>query len=224
MDFAGSLTFHANTYIQVLSEMCEGIARHGFRRLLLLNGHGGNISLASAAVTEFRHHHRGVAVATASYWDLAADEINHWLRSRRGGICHACELETALVLALHESLVDLDQAAPNMVVRTSKFISDDLLGGSSVFAPADIAEISSTGTIGDPTLASRERGEEILRLIVSAVGSFLVEFREWDLERPAAAPDLNLTSYQSAEGTGPQAAGSLQSTRTSLPQQGDRAK
>ena len=186
MSFSGTLTFRASTYVQVLSEICEGIAQHGFRRVLLLNGHGGNLGLASAAIADVRHRNPQVAVVAASYWDLAADEINQWRRSGSGGISHGGELETALALAIREELVDLDKATPNITDHSSAFISDDLLGGGRVFFPTDTADLSSTGTIGDPTLASKARGEEILNLVVGAVARFLVEFGEWDLDRPGA--------------------------------------
>lgn len=80
-----SLTLSFDTYQQVITDLVESLIRAGFRRLLMINGHGGNTDPLHLTVTRVRDRHE-VLVATADYWDLARDEFNRILESRSGGM------------------------------------------------------------------------------------------------------------------------------------------
>ncbi len=74
MEFAGTLTLSMGTFITVVEEICESLIHHGFRRIIVLNGHGGNhdpIKIAARNVAD----KTGVAVAAGSYWNMAADDL-----------------------------------------------------------------------------------------------------------------------------------------------------
>src|SRR5262249_32623223 len=58
LDFAGTLSATPRAYLDLLADLLENLLNHGFRRLVLLNGHGGNIVPASQVVFEVRQRHR----------------------------------------------------------------------------------------------------------------------------------------------------------------------
>ncbi len=179
MDFPGTVSLDDTAFSAVAGQAARSLARHGFRRIALLNGHGGNANLLKNLVQTLRYDH-GVSAVFASYWDFALRELAAWRKSEPGGIMHACEMETALMLASRPDLVRMD-AAKDHYLEKSNYLAADLLSGGPVAAAASFKELSPTGVIGAPTLASRERGEELLEAMVAAVAAFFEEFASWPL-------------------------------------------
>src|SRR2546422_2085183 len=89
--FAGTTTLSTRTFLDVARELVESMAVHGFRRFLLLNGHGGNQALLNVAVTELRERRRDLKVVHATYWVIAARAFQEIRESADGGMGHACE-------------------------------------------------------------------------------------------------------------------------------------
>ncbi len=179
LDFPGTLSLDDNTFGEVVGQTIRSLAAHQFRRILILNGHGGNANLLKNVVQSLRYKF-GISAAFASYWDFALKELAEWRESESGGIMHACEMETALMLASRPDLPQMERAKDHFLEK-STYLADDLLSGGSVSKAASFKELSPTGVIGAPTLATRERGEELMRKMVSAVAAFLKEFASWPL-------------------------------------------
>lgn len=179
MSYAGTITLSAATFTALVSDVATSLWNHGVRKILFLNGHGGNAQLLAAAVQELRYQ-RGVRAAAASYWSLASDAVSRWRLSDRGGINHACEMETSLMAAAHPGVV-----RPVAGVGTP---SDPGLTGTvrDLADPAAVAvalafdELSEDGSLGAWHLADAERGAELLEEIVSAVAGFVREFGQWE--------------------------------------------
>jgi creatinine amidohydrolase len=124
----------------------------------------------------------GISVAAANYWDFALQELAAWRQSQPGGIMHACEMETSLMLASRPDLVQMDKAQDHFLDR-SKYLAADLLSGGPLSVAASFAELSPTGVIGAPSLADPERGVELLDAMVAAVARFLVDHAAWPLTK-----------------------------------------
>ena len=101
MNFAGSLSLSPRTYIQVLQEQCRAIAAHGFKRIAIINGHGGNTAPTKTALIDINNE-LGFPVYFMSY--ISVDE-RPFLETQTG-MNHACESETSMMLAYDETLVD----------------------------------------------------------------------------------------------------------------------
>ena len=179
LDFPGTVTLDDTTFSKLVGQIVESLAGHGFRRILILNGHGGNANLLKNLVQTLRYE-SGIKAVFASYWDFALKELADWRESESGGIMHACEMETSLMLASRPDLAKLELAKDHFLER-SRYMPDDLLSGGPVATAASFRELSPTGAIGAPTLATRERGEELLEAMVAAVAGFLEEFAEWQI-------------------------------------------
>src|SRR4051812_4590659 len=131
MRFAGTVTLRSETFIQVLCEVCDSLLRQGLRRVLVLNGHGGNISAADVAICRVGEAWHGKArVATATYWHLVAHRTGEFRQSAPGGMGHACEFETSLMLAAHADLVRMERAVTHYPQPPSPALSTDLFGSS----------------------------------------------------------------------------------------------
>ena len=104
-----------------------------------------------------------VCLVCTDIFKMAADSVARHRESPLGGISHACEYETALMLHF-QTRVDMESARDEPVLSPSRFVSDDMCGpASKVFWSTWRYQKSVTGTYGCPTLASAEKGAAIFR-------------------------------------------------------------
>jgi creatinine amidohydrolase len=174
MDFAGTITLRFDTMVNVVCDVCRSIHHHGFRKILLLNGHGGNSALLNGAA--IRLVEEKIYVASMTYWAPIGAELSELGKSPIGGMSHACEMETSLQLHLRPHLVDMASAVAEPIVPQTSFFQRDFRAGGSVSYPLDLKLDSRNGVRGDPTYAEAATGEKILQAAVTKVGQFLREF------------------------------------------------
>jgi creatinine amidohydrolase len=174
MEFAGTLSATPRVYLDLLNGLAENFLQHGFRRLLFVNGHGGNDVPGRQAIFELRQRHRerkDVLFLFATYWSLGAQPAKADATFSQCEMGHACEWETSMMLRLSPHLVgDFKKAAP-------------IESGSS-FAPAArgwiTRERSEPGHIGEPQHASAKKGETLFRLFAEDVAALLERVIRWD--------------------------------------------
>lgn len=184
MEFPGSLTLTEETFVQVATEIGMSIVRHGFRRLLFLNGHGGNTAPLRVVVNRIRHRTDGsVLSVTANYWDLIREEVQALRRSKPGGISHAGEFETSAVMALDETLVLSDKRVKFLPKWTNGYFMPGWYTPSAVTPGFHLKDITASGVVGDPTVATKESGERFLEVAGRAVGAFVEAFAAWEWDR-----------------------------------------
>lgn len=125
--FGGSFSLTVATYHALLRDLCGSILRAGFRRVVLVNGHGGNMSALNALSVELTRE-LDAPIAVATYWLLAEDAFSAILEDQRS-ILHACEGETSMMMALAPDLVDgarLSQAVGPMAERAGSVLNQPL--------------------------------------------------------------------------------------------------
>ena len=167
LDFAGTLSAAPRTYLDVLGDLIDNLVSHGFRRIVLLNGHGGNIVPAGQAVFEARQRYRdrsNLLLLAATYWQLGATPRqldSSFVQDQMG---HACEWETSMILHL----------APHLVGDLSQV---EAVTPRMPFEPASQGWItkdrSAAGHIGDPRQASAAKGQALFRVFSHDVVTFL---------------------------------------------------
>jgi creatinine amidohydrolase len=181
MSLNGTITLDYAVMAGVLGCVCQSILRDGFRRIFILNGHGGNADGIYTFIGEFTAKHR-VPLAGGTYWDIAAAEIAAILE-RQNALLHACEAETSMMLALRPELRAESSDAGGLAG-----IGGDLVPGLSaipgvnagVYRWRQLSSRSHTGVIGEPAAASSEKGERLLDAIASAIATALLEERLWE--------------------------------------------
>ena len=174
LDFAGTLSASPRTYLDLLNGLAEDFVQHGFRRLVFVNGHGGNDVPGRQAVFELRQRHRqrdDLLFVLATYWSLGAKpwESNPSLQQHAMG--HACEWETSMMLRLAPQLVGDYRAAA-------------AVDPGVPFTPASrgwiTRERTMPGHIGSPHLATAEKGEHLFSVFAADVVAFLERVVRWD--------------------------------------------
>lgn len=184
-----SLTLSFDTYQLVITELLESLIRTGFRRLLIINGHGGNTDSLHLTVTRVRDRHK-VLVATADYWNLARDEFNRIRSSPAGGMGHACEYETSAVMHLEGALVRKDRIQPEYPPTIPGWFAIDMTKpGGPVKLGTRFEDITRRGVVGDPTLATPEKGQQFIEAAVTRLVELLVSFATWSIENGVGVGD-----------------------------------
>lgn len=182
MRFPGSVTLQAETLLALVSDIIASVVRHGFRRVLIVNGHGGNGGAIDVLASTLGHRHYGTArIATLTYFALAAEAITRLRRSGPGGMGHAGEFETSMIQHLRSELVKIDRAETTYPDPGSPHLTTDLVGSQVPRVYHDFADLSPSGTLGDPSLASPEAGEAFFAASVTALANFLKDFRTWQI-------------------------------------------
>lgn len=179
--FPGTLSAHQMPYIQMIIELCGSIVSMGAKKVFLLNGHGGNDIPVRAALRELKSLYSNVLFVFASYWSLSMKTIKDVRDSDLGGIGHACEMETSLMLHLHPERVKMALAKRDGPKHCDTYRKVDMQHGRPIYFVNEFDEVTENGTIGHPDLATAEKGKMFFDGIVADVAVFVDEFTKWKL-------------------------------------------
>jgi len=182
MHFPGSITLRADTMIAMVSDIVASVVTHGFRRIVIVNGHGGNGGVIDVLASTLGHRFYGQArIVTLTYFQLAREAIIANRDSKHGGMGHACEFETALMLRIRPDLVHMERAVTRYPDPGSPYLSTDLVHAGMVKTFLAFDDLSESGTFGDPGLANEGKGDRFLTLSAAALADFLKDFSTWPM-------------------------------------------
>lgn len=175
--FEGTITLTPDTFMRLVTETCASTARHGARRLLILNWHEGN-SASLAIAAEDLHRTHGLSVVTCQACYVAADLYG----PSSGGLTHGGEIEALAVLAHRPDLVHLDRITGSSDHGHGHHM--DKLRRTKNFQPVltDIRSIAPSGWFGKPEHATAEKGHRMLSDIADAIAKEATEIFA-DLDR-----------------------------------------
>ncbi|MFM7318408.1 MAG: creatininase family protein [Isosphaeraceae bacterium] len=161
LPFGGTLTATLPTYELMLMEILRPLLHQGFGRVMLLNGHGGNIDPLQVALRRLDREFTGSVLTGAAYWDLAAKELAALCSGPRKSMGHACELETSMMMHLRPDLVRADE-----IVDDPDLTPDSV---KSIFWARDFGRRTAHGAVGYPSHATAEKGKAMVEAASAAV-------------------------------------------------------
>lgn len=168
MDFAGTITLSNETLINVIKDIVKSVIKHGFKKILILNGHGGNTDPVKIALRELRVE-KNVMVELVNPWTLANKEIKETLESEIWG--HACEFETSEAMYIIPDKVRQEKIRdPNLDIDMWNKIKERNI-------PWHTKDLSDTGSLGYPTKANREKGEKLYNIMLEKVSEIIEEIQ-----------------------------------------------
>jgi creatinine amidohydrolase len=178
MDFPGTITIGWETFTRYCTDVALSLVRHGFRRVLLVNGHGSNQNLVEMAARLTMVEEPGSLVAATFYLTspAAAEAIADTRTSTRGGMAHACELETSIYLHLDPAAVDMSQAVDERGYPETEHAWLDWSDGPLKVMPW-WSSFSDSGVQGDATAATAEKGERLFDAAVDELITYVRELR-----------------------------------------------
>ncbi len=170
MKYQGTVSASLKTHLEIMADVVCSMIEHGFQKILLVNGHGGNTANISVLLQRLMEEHSEVEVfACPIYSDPSADKIEKIRDKGPGGSGHAGETETSIVMALKPGLVKEDRL--------------DADGGQARLSLTGVIEYrrmdkrTTHGGAGDPTSATAEKGEKFLQEIVRGLEDVVQKIR-----------------------------------------------
>lgn len=158
MEFPGSITFRPSTLLQVVLDVIESLAKHGFENIYFLNGHGGNIATVTTAFSEYYAN----SSLAAEKRNIARNHLRNWWQGPRvhsyskthfsNEGSHATSSEVSLSYYAVPSAVKQVSLSPKVAPRGSFY---DAIHYRETFPDGRIAS--------DPSVASMEHGEAIYK-------------------------------------------------------------
>ncbi|MBX3423236.1 MAG: creatininase family protein [Pirellulaceae bacterium] len=174
LDFPGTISSPPRAYLDMLVGLLDNAVQHGFRRILMLNGHGGNDIPGKQATFELRQQYRqrrDLLLLFSTYWSLADEQEMSQQKLVQSEMGHACEWETSMMLCI----------APQLV---GNYAAAETIEPGNPFRPATRAwtttERSQPGHIGWPRAANADKGEFLLSNFARGVQHMLRRMIQWD--------------------------------------------
>jgi creatinine amidohydrolase len=182
LDYPGTMHVGYKHLIGLCLDLCKSFAFHGFKRIVILNGHGGNSAAlelaARSAILE-----TDALVTSLTWWSLLPADFVASVRESvfPGGAGHAGEIETSVYLHLAEEKAQMDKAKNHIAWYnargTSSFQWGDLFGSGPVSVFEHTSTFTEDGTFGEATLATAEKGKLIFDQAVTRLVEFVREFQ-----------------------------------------------
>ena len=183
MDFAGTITLSQDHLHDLLLDICRSVVKWGTKRIIFVNGHGGNLASFRSVCLKLREE-SGVLCAVVQWFDIF-EEVEGWKATEHGGI-----VETSLMMGIRPDLVDLRKAVvpvPKPLSGRFKTVSINrvkfrdgyvhmFLRTSDVTDEGSMTETESSKPMTDFSFATPEKGKEILSFFVDYLADFIREF------------------------------------------------
>ena len=175
MRFAGTLTFQPETYVTLVSELLTCVVEHGFHKIALISGHGGNVPGLKLAVSKVVHQFRDAAPLRIALMEAGKDPL---FRTLMGQVRD--EMPDQGQPGIHASISETSETLNDRphLVRRDRMVRPTLKRQTVPEWHWQTHELTETGAFGDPSLARPEFGGKIWAAWAEAVAEFLK--RLWD--------------------------------------------
>jgi len=168
--FPGAINVREDLLLNLLENICEEVYRNGFKKIVILNGHGGNVSLlrlfAASRLTRRTNYSLYVLAEPWAFEQKVLQEVKETEE-----IGHACEIETSFMLYLYPELCKMERAKPAKTKTRP-------LSGLPVVTPVDWVAYCPEGYVGDPTKATSEKGRKLVEAFVNGLVETLRRIKE----------------------------------------------
>ena len=172
--FAGEVSLTIETFMAMIRDLAISFAESGFRKIVFLNGHYDNTyAIAYACAQAFDKLPDGTRAFPLNYWDgLTPEQADEYISLSKG--MHANEGEVSAILAINSDLVDMEQANTEYPNFPQTKTSSGAVHTAFFFtSPGSVYRMTHSGTWGDATQATTEKGEQFLRWGVQSVLNLL---------------------------------------------------
>jgi creatinine amidohydrolase len=191
IDFPGTIHIEPDVFIAFCLNITKSVAYHGFKKILLVNGHGSNTPLVDLVARKTVLETDSLCAAV-TYISLAMDAFDEVRETEV--MAHADEFETSLYLALAPERVQMEKAGSgNDVMGT--YMSSDSLYTYPVRFNDYWGRWTTLGVHGDATKATAEKGRVILEAAVAGIAQIVDEWHEWPIAERSDQHRLPVQSH-----------------------------
>ena len=172
MEFKGTITLSELTLSSMIADICHSLAQHGFKKIILVNGHGGNDTAMSNALHDM-HGNIDAKVYSVDWFDFIGSRIREIVTPP---VYHACDMETSVAWYLGQRVLEdkrVDEPGKSLV--PGFIVPDGLKKGPKASVSYSFKEVTKSGVIGRPTEATKEKGKLIADIVLENLVNFIRE-------------------------------------------------
>jgi len=177
--FWGTIHVPPRTLKNYIKNVCLALKYYGIRKIVIVNGHGGNLATLAEMARELREE--GVFVSIFQWWPAAAKLLQKLFKPEERK--HAGAEETSLNLALHPQLVNMKKSLDEQPKQHTVFIE-------GITLPLDTIDETNSGVFGKQSTASKEKGEKILKAVVSELVKHVKLLKKTKIEELMQKPKV----------------------------------
>lgn len=163
-DFQMTLSLKFSTLISVIEDLLDSLAKNEIKKVLVINGHDGNIAPIEVASRNLKDKYPDMVIACLESWWVLVGQKNTDIFNVWKGLGHGGEAETSAMMATRPDLVDL-KSAPDQIIPN--------LPGDDIRLYWKFSELTGTGATGAPREASVQKGQEIIEILERVVLDFI---------------------------------------------------
>jgi creatinine amidohydrolase len=172
MAFGGTFTFDIPTYKAVLLSFLKSIERHGFKRVFIVNGHGGNIAALNSFLPDFARE-TGLTLYATTYFELSRDDLAQFLEDQKS-VHHACEVETSMMMVVAPATVKHDRLG-----EAFGMLNGDPRKAYPAARFHSFKDLTPSGVVGDARRANAQKGEKLLVVCAQGLAATLKNREMW---------------------------------------------
>jgi creatinine amidohydrolase len=172
MAFGGTFTFDIPTYQAVLGSFLASIKRHGFRRVFIVNGHGGNIAALNAFLPDFTRD-TGLTLYATTYFELSKDDLAQHLEDQKW-VQHACEVESSMMMVVAPATVKHER-----LPEAFGMLNGDPRKAYPAARYNSFQDLTPSGVVGDARRANAQKGEKLLAVCQLGLANTLKNREMW---------------------------------------------
>ncbi|HEY7571333.1 MAG TPA: creatininase family protein [Nitrososphaeraceae archaeon] len=161
--FQMTMSLESHTLEIIIEDLFNSIVRNGIKRILVINGHDGNIAAIESAARVIKDKHSEVVIACLEAWWVLVGEITNNLFEVWNGLGHGGEAETSAMLAVRPDLVNMNNAPIQVIPK----LSDNV----RIYWKFD--ELTNTGATGAPRKATVHKGIQALKALENVLLKFI---------------------------------------------------
>ncbi|HXT84443.1 MAG TPA: creatininase family protein [Verrucomicrobiae bacterium] len=171
-NFQMTISLEPNTMILILENIMQSVVKNGVNKIIILNGHDGNISPIEIASRKIKNDYPEVILACLESWWVTVGQKDKSLFKTWDGLGHGGEAETSAMLYVRPDLVDINNISNPIIPNLPK---------DNIRLYWKFNELTDTGYTGDPRIASSQKGEKVIKILKNIIIEFLIamEKSEW---------------------------------------------
>jgi len=163
-DFQMTISLKFSTMISVIEDLLDSLAKNEIKKVLVINGHDGNIAPIEVASRNLKDKYPDMVIACLESWWVLVGQKNTDIFNVWKGLGHGGEAETSAMMATRPDLVNL-KGAPDQIIPN--------LPGDDIRLYWKFSELTTTGATGAPKEASIQKGQEIIDILARVVLDFI---------------------------------------------------
>lgn len=167
-DFFLTISIEPDTMVNMIRDILQCLVNNSITRILIINGHDGNIAPIELASRLIKERNPGVVISCLESWWTLVGTINQELFDVWNGLGHGGEAETSAMLAVRPDLVNMAIAPKDVVPKLPDYVR--------IFWK--FKELTDTGATGAPRRASRKKGDKILSILENVLLEFILDMEK----------------------------------------------